>query len=177
MADPVETPEPTAAGATTPDQPGKAGPSEPDPALAEAQARVALLEGREKGLMERLARMQADFENFRRRSRDDVAQAGNRGKESLLKALLPTLDNLDRALAHAEDAGLRMIARQLTDALAQQGVTVVDPAGQAFDAKLHEAVADQEREGAKAGAVLEVLEKGYLLDGRVLRPARVVVAR
>ena len=181
MADPGEKTEQPAAGATTaepaPQPPAPDAPAQPDPALAEAQARAASLEAREKELIERLARLQADFENFRRRSREDVAQAANRGREALLKALLPTLDNLDRALAHTEDAGLRMIARQLSDALAGQGIAVIDPAGQAFDAKLHEAVAEEETEGAKAGAVVSVLEKGYALDGRVLRPARVVVAK
>jgi molecular chaperone GrpE len=161
------------------DAPQAPPPQEPvaDDARAQLQARVDALEAREKELLERLARMQADFENFRRRSREDAAQAANRGKEAFLKALLPTLDNLDRALAHAEDAGLRMISRQLSDALAAQGLTVVDPAGQAFDAKLHEAVAEEGKEGAKPGSVVTVLEKGYVLDGRVLRPARVVVAR
>jgi molecular chaperone GrpE len=138
--------------------------------------RVAALEARERELLDRLARMQADFENFRRRSRLEVGDAAGRGKEALLKALLPALDNLDRALAHTEDAGLRAVARQLAEALAQQGIQTLDPAGEAFDARLHEAVAREAREGAKPGAVVAVLEKGYALEGRVLRPARVVVA-
>jgi molecular chaperone GrpE len=158
------------------------GPEETlDPAREQAHeepgqpARIAVLEAREKELLDRLARLQADFDNFRRRTREESAQAAGRGKESLLKALLPILDNLDRALAHTGDAGLRAIARQLSETLAAQGVTVLDPAGEAFDARLHEAVAQEPREGAKAGAILTVLEKGYALDGRVLRPARVVV--
>ena len=166
---PEETPQ-TPEAAPADQAPEQAG-------AAETQARLAALETREKELLDRLARLQADFENFRRRSREESAAATNRGKEGLLKALLPTLDNLDRALSHLEDAGLRMIARQLADALASQGIAAIDPAGQAFDARLHEAVAEEEKEGAKAGTVLTVLEKGYALDGRVLRPARVVVAR
>lgn len=143
---------------------------------ASPDVRAQALEGREKELVDRLARLQADFDNYRRRSRDELAQAAGRGKESFLKALLPVLDNLDRALAHTEDAGLRMIARQLQDTLASQGITVLDPQGEAFDAKLHEAIAQQAKEGAKPGTVLHVAEKGYAMDGRVLRPARVVVA-
>lgn len=155
----------------------------PEPTMDDAQARLAELdakqaewEARERELVDRLARLQADFENHRRRSREDVAQAAGRGKEAFLKLLLPVLDNLDRALAHTEDAGLRMISRQLHDTLAASGVVVVDPAGEAFDAKLHEAVAQETRDDAKPGTVLLVAEKGYVMDGRVLRPARVVVA-
>lgn len=138
--------------------------------------RVEALEAREKELLDRLARMQADFENFRRRSREESAQAAGRGKEALLKALLPVLDNLERALGHTDDPGLKAIARQLGETLASQGIVVLDPVGEAFDAKLHEAIAQEAREGAKSGAVVAVVEKGYALDGRVLRPARVVVA-
>lgn len=139
-------------------------------------SRVAALEARERELLDRLARLQADFENFRRRSREDLAASAGRGKEALLKALLPSLDNLDRALSHTEDAGLKAVARGLRDALAAQGILVLDPLGEAFDAKLHEAVAQEAREGAKPGSVVAVLEKGYALEGRVVRPARVVVS-
>lgn len=173
MADPGDTPQTPADAPPTPPPPEAAK----DAAADEAQARVQALEAREKELLDRLARLQADFENFRRRSREEAAQAASRGKESFLRALLPTLDNLDRALAHADDAGLRMISRQLSDALASQGLAAVDPAGHAFDARLHEAVAEEAKEGAKPGTVVAVLEKGWMLEGRVLRPARVVVAR
>lgn len=142
----------------------------------ELKARVAELEAREKELVDRLARLQADFENFRRRSREDVAAASGRGKESFLKALLPVLDNLDRALAFSEDEGLRLLSRQLRQTLDSQGIVVLDPQGEAFDAKLHEAIAQQSAEGVKSGQILAVAEKGYSLEGRVLRPARVIVA-
>lgn len=153
-------------------------PPAPQDKAADAPAsdRVAALEAREKDLLDRLARMQADFENFRRRAREESAASKARGKEDLLRELLPLLDNLDRALAHGADEGLRLLSRQLHDALRAQGVTVLAPEGEAFDAKLHEAISQEARDGAKAGTVLVVAEKGYLLDGRVLRPARVVVA-
>lgn len=151
--------------------------------LARLRARVDELEAmvgeaaaREKELKDRLARALADFDNFRRRARDESTAATARGKEALLKALLPALDNLDRALAHSEDEGLRMIARSLASTLAEQGVVIVAPEGDAFDAKLHEAIAQESREDAKSGTVVTVVEKGYVLDGRVVRPARVVVA-
>lgn len=148
--------------------------------LAAAEARAKELEARlaqrERELTDRLARLQADFENFRRRARDDSAQATARGKSDFVKALLPVLDNLDRALAHAEDDGLRLLARQLASTLASQGLLVLDPTGEAFDAKVHEAIASEARDGVKSGTVLAVVEKGYAFEGRVLRPARVVVA-
>lgn len=145
-------------------------------AEALAQAAEGKAGERERELTERLARMQADFENFRRRSREDAAQSAARGKLDFVKTIIPVLDNLERALAHAEDEGLRLLARQLHAALSSEGLLVLDPSGEAFDAKVHEALASESREGVKSGTVLAVVEKGYALDGKVLRPARVVVA-
>lgn len=141
--------------------------------VAELERRLA---EREKELLDRLARLQADFENFRRRAREDAAAAQARGKEGFLKAALPLLDNLERALRHSDDEGLRLLSRQLHDVLRQQGVTILAPEGEAFDARWHEAITQEPREGVKPGTVLTVVEKGYALDGRVLRPARVIVA-
>lgn len=172
----AETEQATPQTAPAPQEPPAAPPDEARLELESLRRRRDELETREKELVERLARMQADFENYRRRSREDAAAATGRGKESLLKALLPVLDNLDRALAYAEDEGLRLLARQLHQTLAAQGVAVLDPMGEAFDAKQHEAIAQQAAEGVKAGTIVAVAEKGYALEGRVLRPARVVVA-
>jgi molecular chaperone GrpE len=131
---------------------------------------------RETELTDQYKRLAADFDNFRRRSRDEVAAAAGKGKEQLLKALLPVLDNLDLALQHTEDQGLRLLARSFHDALAGQGVELLTPEGEAFDAKLHEAIGQEEREGVKSGTVVTVAQKGYAFEGRVLRPARVIVA-
>lgn len=174
-----------------PENAGSATPAEGSAQAAGLEERVAAMEGhekellqklaqleaREKELVDRLARMQADFDNFRRRSREESAQAAARGKEAFVKALIPALDSLDRALAHAEDAGLKLLARQLQSALADQGLVALDPTGEAFDAKVHEALASEAKEGVKAGTVVSTVEKGYALDGRVLRPARVIVAQ
>jgi len=140
-------------------------------------ARIAELAAKERDLVDRLQRLAADFDNHRRRSREDAAASATRGKEQLLRALLPALDSLDRAMQHAQDEGVKLVARQLHDALAAQGVRAMRPEGEAFDAKRHEAVAEEAREGAKPGTVLAVLDAGYELDGKVVRPARVVVAR
>lgn len=155
---------------------GDAPPEAELDAIRHEEDRIALLEARERELVALAQRVQADFENHRRRSRDEVAAAAGRGKESLLRALLPSIDNLERALAHSADPGLKAVARQLQEAFAGQGIVVVSPLGEAFDARVHEAIATQPAEGVKSGMVIQVAEAGYLLDGRVLRPARVVVA-
>ena len=166
------TPEP----ATRAEEPAEDAASAAAEAEARAKAAEERLAAREKELVEKLARLQADFDNYRRRTREDMAQATARGKTESVKALLPVLDNLDRALAHAQDEGLKLLARQLQSALAAQGLLVLEPLGEAFDAKVHEAIASEAREDAKAGTVLTVVEKGYALDGKLLRPARVIVA-
>jgi molecular chaperone GrpE len=125
-------------------------------------------------------RTQADFENYRKRAARDAAAAGERAKSGLVRELLPVVDNLERALdsAAAEDHladGVRLVHSELVAVLARNGVEVFDPKGEKFDPELHEALSMREEEGAEQGAVLEVSEKGYRLNGSVLRPARVVV--
>lgn len=144
--------------------------------LRKLQERIAGLEAREKELLDRLARLQADFENYRRRAREDVAQAKTAGKLDFVKALIPVIDNLDRALSHSKDEGLALLAKHMQATLAGAGLVVLSPEGEGFDAKIHEAIAQEAREGAKAGTVLTVVEKGYMLDGKLVRPARVIVA-
>lgn len=140
------------------------------------RSKLAAAEAREKELLDRAARIQADFENFRRRAREENASAAARGKEAFVRELFPVIDNVDRALAHSADEGVRLLAKHLHATLASAGLAMLDPAGEVFDAKAHEAIASERREGVKSGTVVTVVEKGYLLDGRLLRPARVIVA-
>lgn len=156
-----------------PDTP-KLAPVAPEPYPRDE--RIGALEAREKELLDRLARLQADFENFRRRAREEGTQSRAQGKLDFVKELIPVVDNLDRALAHSEDEGLKLLARHVQSTLANAGLVVLAPEGEAFDAKLHEAIAQEQKEGVKAGTVLTVAEKGYMLDGKIVRPARVVVA-
>jgi molecular chaperone GrpE len=125
-------------------------------------------------------RTQADFENYRKRAARDAAAAGERAKSGLVRELLPVVDNLERALdsANAEDHladGVRLVHSELVAVLARNGVEVFDPKGERFDPDLHEALTMRADEGAEQGTVLDVVEKGYRLNGSVLRPARVVV--
>jgi molecular chaperone GrpE len=131
-------------------------------------------------------RTQADFENYRRRAVREAATAQERGAIKLAVALLPSIDNLDRALAHAGDApengaatfvsGIEHVRTDVLAALARVGIEPYSPEGEPFDPQYHEAVAQQPVAGAEPGTVIEVYQRGYRLGDNVLRPARVVVA-
>jgi molecular chaperone GrpE len=135
--------------------------------------------------LELAQRARADFENYRKRAAREAADAERRGKTSLARELLPALDNLERALAAAGDGdtapdalaeGLSLVARELRDGLSRVGVEAYEPTGERFDPSWHEALSTRAAEGVESGIVLETLQKGYRLDGLVLRPARVVVS-
>ena len=133
-----------------------------------------------------LKRVAAEFENFRKRAARDQASLAARAAERLVKELLPVLDDLERALAAAAETddpksdslkleeGVRLVHRQLADTLRREGLEEIATDGR-FDPHVHEALLSQPAE-ADEGTVLEVLQKGYRLGDRVLRPARVIVA-
>lgn len=126
-------------------------------------------------------RKQAEFENFRRRVARAEADAGVRAKIDLIRDLLPQVDNLERALQVAPEGdpladGVRMILRGLLNTLEQHGVESFDPSGEPFDPTVHDALSTREVEGVEPGTVVEVVEKGYRLGERIVRPARVVVS-
>ena len=127
-------------------------------------------------------RTQADFDNYRKRMAREAAVAESRGIARLAKELLPALDSLARALAAAEEGapdlaeGVRLVHDELAAALGRVGIEAFSPEGEPFDPTEHEAMAQQPAEGAAPGTVIEVYQRGYRLDGTVLRPARVVVA-
>ena len=133
--------------------------------------------------LELARRTKADFENYRKRVARETAEALARGKAELARDLLPVIDNLERALASSKseaDAlaqGVSMVLEELRAKLAAAGVEPFDPTGEPFDPQLHEALSTQPAEGIEAGTVLETVEKGYRLNGQVLRPARVVVSK
>jgi molecular chaperone GrpE len=130
-------------------------------------------------------RTQADFENYRKRVARDADAAHERGVVKLVRELLPTLDNLDLALADAgadgrEDGlleGVRLVRSQLSAALARVGIEEFSPLGEPFDPRRQEAMAQlPAREGTASGTVLEVYQSGYTIGEHIIRPARVVVA-
>jgi molecular chaperone GrpE len=132
-------------------------------------------------LVDTLQRIQADFENYRKRAARDQQSLVARAHERLVKELLPVLDDLERALEAAEaheeaklEEGVALVARSLADILRKEGLEEVSTDGR-FDPHVHEALLSQPSE-ADEGSVIEVIQKGYRLGDRVLRPARVVVS-
>jgi molecular chaperone GrpE len=143
-------------------------------ALAEAQAKIAELQ-------ESFLRAKAETENVRRRAQDDVAKAHKFAIESFAEHLLPVIDSLEAAVAHSSDdlqkvrEGVELTLRQLTGALEKGRVVALNPVGEKFDPHRHQAIsmvpADQE-----PNTVVAVLQKGFVIADRVLRPALVTVA-
>lgn len=135
---------------------------------------------------DRYLRSVAELDNVRKRARRDAAAGETRGISRLARELLPAMDNLDRALAHIDEApdgdpqlieGLRIVHRELHAALAQAGIESYDPTGQPFDPRFHEALSQQPAdEGTLPGTVVTVYQAGYRLGDDVLRAAKVVVA-
>ena len=145
------------------------------------EERAALLEKERDERLDDLKRVAAEFDNYRKRAARDQQSLVARAHERLVKELLPVLDDLSRALEAAEqheeaklEDGVRLVHRQLSDVLTKDGLTEIETDG-AFDPHVHEALLSQPSDQDE-GSVLEVVQKGYRLGDRVLRPARVVVA-
>jgi molecular chaperone GrpE len=135
--------------------------------------------------LELAQRTRADFENYRKRVAKETSDALARGKAELARDLLPVIDNLERALEAGSDEsahealvkGVGFVLDELRGKLGTAGVESFDPTGEKFDPQLHEALSAQPAEGTDAGVVLETVQKGYRLNGQVLRPAKVVVSK
>ena len=144
-----------------------------------ARLEKQLAEEREQNL-----RTLAEFDNYRRRTRQELAVAQQAEKREVLLAFLDVMDDFDRALLHVGEAsdavveGLRLIRQRFNDVLISNGVTAFDSEGQSFDPMIHEAmsVIDAD-EGRESGTVYAEERRGYLMNGELLRPARVVVLR
>ena len=145
------------------------------------EERIAALEAERDERVNDLKRVAADFENYRKRVARDQESLVARAHERLVKELLPVLDDLERALAAAEEheeikleEGVRLVHQELQAALKREGLAEIETNGQ-FDPHVHEALLSQPSEQDE-GAILEVVQKGYTLGDRVVRPARVVIA-
>jgi molecular chaperone GrpE len=132
-----------------------------------------------------LQRSRAEFANYQKRNQRELADERRYAHAPIVRDLLPALDNLQRALeaARRQDgnspliAGLTGVQSQLSDVLRRFGIVMLNPAGEPFDPNLHEAVSQEPSKEAAPGTVIRVLEPGYRLHDRILRPARVVVAK
>jgi len=161
-------------------------PAEPSEVEQDLDA-LADAERKRDEYLELAKRAQADFDNYRKRMSAEVLAANGRGKGEVLAAVVPVLDDLERAIEAAgldpegdsEDGlahGVLLVFRSLREALGRHGVEAIDPAGEKFDPRLHEALSAQPADGVESGSVVDVVQKGYLLGDQLLRPARVVVA-
>jgi molecular chaperone GrpE len=156
---------------------------------AELEKRLAEVEKERDEHLDDLKRVAAEFENYRKRVARDQQSLAARAHERLVKELLPVLDDLERTLrAATEDGdavgaghapplldGVRLVQRELSEALAKEGLVEIETNGH-FDPHMHEALLSQPSDQDE-GAILEVLQKGYRLGDRVLRPARVVISQ
>ncbi len=139
-------------------------------------------ERRRDEYLDLLQRTKADFENYRKRAARDQERLVAHAHERLVRELLPVLDDLERTLEaaerHEEAAlvdGVRLVERSLRKALEKEGLTEIEAQGQ-FDPHVHEAVLTQPADDAVHGAVLEVMQRGYRIGDKVVRPAKVIVA-
>jgi molecular chaperone GrpE len=152
--------------------------------LAEAASQVESLEARLEQAKTQYVRLQADFDNFRRRTREEQARLSHTVTANVMKEILPVLDNMDRAMDHMEKdekagpyiEGYALIQKGLKKVLSDFGVKEIDAAGKAFDPHVHEAVMEVQSDDVDEDTVAMVFQKGYTMDDTVLRPAKVQVA-
>lgn len=128
--------------------------------------------------LDALRRLKAEFENSRKRQERERQRILQTASENLITELLPVLDNLDRALEHEGDVreGVRATRDQLADVLGREGLLPVASDGQSFDPNVHEAVMSQPSEEHEEGTIIQTFERGYVLNGKPIRAAKVVVA-
>ena len=156
--------------------------SAPGPEVG-ADGAMQKLAAEKQDLTNTLVRLQADFDNYRKRTEKERDQARHRGVENLIEQLLPVLDGFDRALAAHDDPayedyrkGFELIRKQLWDLLAKQGVHRIESVGKEFDPNVHHAVEHVPTNDYPDGAVIDEFQPGYMFHHRVLRPAMVRVA-
>ncbi|MGN0035427.1 MAG: nucleotide exchange factor GrpE [Coriobacteriales bacterium] len=182
-ADDAQTPEPSV---ELPDEEAAAEP-EAEPAGEEQQAtpedELAQAKAEAAEARDRFLRLQAEWDNFRKRSAAERADERARACERIVTDLLPVIDDFDRALDVADSsdldsfvAGVRAVHGKLVNVLEKENVSIIDPTGEAFDTARHQAVGKKDDASVPDETVVEVYQKGYEMGGRVLRPAMVVIS-
>lgn len=154
------------------------------PSYIALEEQLTLAEQKAHKNWEDAVRAQAELDNVRRRMEREVANAHKYGVEKLIASLLPVVDSLEQALQLADKnthasmhEGLELTMKLFVDVLQKFDVTVVDPLGEAFDPQQHEAMSIQQDPDSPANTVLAVFQKGYKLNDRIVRPARVIVSK
>jgi molecular chaperone GrpE len=158
-------------------------PAEDSQSAPQEDVQVKKLNAELADLRQTLLRLQADFDNYRKRIEKERAEDNKRATARVVESLIPTVDSFEHALAaHKDDEyagyrkGFELIYKQLIDHLTKLGVERLEPLGQSFDPHLHQAVDTTPTKEHPDGAILEVFQPGYVYHGRVLRPAMVRVA-
>lgn len=185
--DPDQASQASASDVVDPVDAGAAGATAEASAAPEVEPSDPLADALEenKRIRDQLLRTLADFDNFRKRSRREVGDATERGREEILKELLPVFDNLERAADHAKGAtemsaltdGIDLVIKQFVDTLAKIGVEKLESRGQSFDPSVHEAIQQLETADMPPGTVVHQVQAGYKMGGRLVRPCMVVVAK
>lgn len=163
------------------EQKGEVDTKADEPAPVDVQT---LNEKRIEDLTNDIKRLQADFDNFKKRTEKEWTERSRFANKKLVSDLLPLLDSFDKALEDAKDngsldsirQGLKGLHKQLLQILQREGLKEIDTKGR-FDPFMHEALMSEEKEDVEDGKILEVFQKGYAVDGKALRPARVKVAK
>lgn len=150
--------------------------------VADAE-RVAKAEAEAAAMRDKYLRLQAEWDNYRKRTAEEAGEMRVRAAEKLMGDLLPVMDDFERAIAHAEangEAGLlegvKAISTKLSESLGKHGLETIDPAGEAFDALEHQAVGQVEDTNVPDETVAQVYQKGYRLGKKVIRPAMVTIS-
>ncbi|AMA72329.1 molecular chaperone GrpE [Aneurinibacillus sp. XH2] len=154
------------------------------PREQELQAQIQQLQAEKDELYNKYLRAQADLQNFRIRVNREKEQMMKYQSQRVIEALLPVVDNFERAIAASKDAkdasalaeGIEMVFRQLQQVLEQEGVTTVPGVGEPFDPNMHQAVMQEESDEYESGIIIEEFQKGYKLKDRVIRPSMVKVS-
>lgn len=164
----------------------EAGGERGEDSVEALQARIDALTGAMEAAKEQVLRSQAEAQNARRRADQDVEKAHKFGQEKLIADLLPVVDNLERALANIDTndqafgpvvEGIQLTLKSFVDVLAKYQVVAIDPQGEPFDPQLHQAMTMVPNPDVEPNTVVEVFQKGYTLNNRLVRPAMVVVSK
>lgn len=172
---------------TNQQEPNRSEPtsSHAEPNQTEADAKIKLLESQLQTQKDQLLRTFAEFENYKKRNETEKANLITYGNESILKDLLPILDDFERSLSAFEKTtdiesiktGVQMIFTNLTKVLDAKGVKKIECVGKKFDVNEHEALLHVDKEGTESDTVVEEVQKGYTLNGRVIRHSKVLVSK
>ena len=164
-------------------EPAETAEAEEAEAVVADAERVAKAEAEAAAMRDKYLRLQAEWDNYRKRTAEEAGEMRVRAAEKLMGDLLPVMDDFERAIAHAEangDAGLldgvKAISTKLSESLGKHGLETIDPAGEAFDALEHQAVGQVEDASVPDETVAQVYQKGYRLGKKVIRPAMVTIS-